>query len=311
MKQMRTHNDIKQCQHTERKRLMKNNKRKVITAILLAVLMVLPLGTGASAANTVDPDSDTGSISLTLQTRGGTKVKDVEISIYQVGTGVIQESNLLFELIEALDEVDAPLNGLTAAKTQESAAALWEAIQKMEDQSGLPVGKSAKTDENGKVKFDDLPVGTYLVVQTSRSSRYRDITPFLIALPMMNEDAPAWVFAVDATPKVQTRPTNPPPTDPEDPDPVVPPDEPEPDDPGDDNPPPPVDIDDTDVPGGDDPGLPDPDEGDIEIIDPDVPQGNLPETGMVQWPVPVLAILGLALLGMGWISERKRRLEGR
>lgn len=42
----------------------------------------------------------------------------------------------------------------------------------------------------------------------------------------------------------------------------------------------------------------------IELDDPDVPLGDLPQTGMLWWPVPILAIAGLMLLIVGIIRRR-------
>ena len=42
----------------------------------------------------------------------------------------------------------------------------------------------------------------------------------------------------------------------------------------------------------------------IELDDPDVPMGDLPQTGQLWWPVPILAIAGLILLLVGLIRRR-------
>lgn len=96
-----------------------------------------------------------------------------------------------------------------------------------------------------------------------------------------------------------------PPDNPDDPDdPYIPPDEP-------DIPTPPIDIDDPDVPLGK-PDLPkDPTEPYeiIEIDDTDVPLANLPQTGQLWWPVPLLAVSGLFLFLIGWVKHRGAQNE--
>lgn len=42
----------------------------------------------------------------------------------------------------------------------------------------------------------------------------------------------------------------------------------------------------------------------IELDDPDVPLGDLPQTGQLWWPVPILAIAGLMLMIAGIIRRR-------
>ena len=70
-------------------------------------------------------------------------------------------------------------------------------------------------------------------------------------------------------------------------------------------------IDEDEVPKGA-PGLPDdgtPDssvEDDYILIPPvEVPLASLPQTGQLWWPVPLLAVAGLALFLLGWVKQQK------
>ena len=269
-------------------------KWNVIATALLAVLLVLPLAPKAAAAErqTVDPAKDTGSISLTLKGDAGA-AKDVEITLYQVGKGTVVNNNLVFELVDGLQdaELEKPveLNGLTAEENIANAAALKAAIEKLQNtQTGDVVPtKSDKTNDEGVVTFTGLPVGVYLVVQTSRSNVYNSITSFLMYLPMTNEDGTAWEFAEMASPKLQRRSSG--------------------GDGGGGEPQlPPVVVPDPDVPLG--PVEPvEPEEPGEEIPDPEVPLVQLPQTGMLQWPVPVLALVGILLFSTGWMMDQKGR----
>lgn len=268
-------------------------KWNVIAALLLAVVLVLPLAPKAAAAEkqTVDPAKDTGSISLTLKGDAGA-AKNVEITLYQVGKGTVVNNNLVFELVDSLRdaEIEKPveLNGLTAEENIANAAALKAAIEKLQNaQTGDVVPTwSDKTNDEGVVTFTGLPVGVYLVVQTSPSSVYYSITSFLMYLPMTNEDGTAWEFAEMASPKLQRRSSGG----------------------GGDGEPqlPPVVLPDPEVPLG--PLEPvEPEEPGEEIPDPEVPLAQLPQTGMLQWPVPVLALAGLVLFSAGWMMDQKGR----
>ena len=56
-----------------------------------------------------------------------------------------------------------------------------------------------------------------------------------------------------------------------------------------------------------DPGTtPDPGEN-VDIPDEDPPQGGLPQTGVLWWPVQVLTICGIALFGIGWLEVRREK----
>ena len=85
-----------------------------------------------------------------------------------------------------------------------------------------------------------------------------------------------------------------------------------PNDPSDD-PPDDITIEDPDVPLSvppieDLPPITPPDE--IEIDDPDVPLSELPQTGQLWWPVPMLAVGGTFLLLLGWGRNRRGRYNG-
>ena len=79
---------------------------------------------------------------------------------------------------------------------------------------------------------------------------------------------------------------------------------------------------------GPDPGPdPDPDEDEFIIPDDDVPLGDLPDeeledildeepplailpqTGLLQWPIPVMCAAGLLLIALGLLSEQKRKAQ--
>lgn len=65
-----------------------------------------------------------------------------------------------------------------------------------------------------------------------------------------------------------------------------------------------TDIDDDDPPLIDNPDDPD-NPGDVEIDDPQTPLDGLPQTGLLWWPVPLLAMLGLVLIFLGCLRRRK------
>ena len=60
-----------------------------------------------------------------------------------------------------------------------------------------------------------------------------------------------------------------------------------------------------DIPDNPPPG--DPGDPPEEIPEEEVPLATLPQTGLLQWPIPVMAAAGLLLVAVGLLSERKRR----
>ncbi|MBC6764821.1 surface anchored protein [Corynebacterium sp. LK22] len=82
---------------------------------------------------------------------------------------------------------------------------------------------SQVTDENGSVRFSDLPEGIYLVTSTAPNDSYREINPFLVSVPFYGADydsTPVEGVIVakshkpGETPPPSTPPTTPPKTPP-------------------------------------------------------------------------------------------------
>lgn len=257
-------------------------RRNLLTALLLALALTVSLVPCAGAAKVVNPETDKGSVTLTL------KAKGMEATLYRVGLGKVENSNLVFELQAALAEKvgDLELNGLKAAGVEavvEKLTAKGVDLDEILDEEDIWVAKAEeKTSEGYTVELDEMPVGVYLVVQTKNRSEFEDFDPFLLYLPENQEGG--WNASVNAKPKAEEIEYD----DPEDPE----------DPPG----PPPEDIPDNPPPG--DPG--DPPE---EIPEEEVPLATLPQTGLLQWPVPVMAMAGLVLFMVGFASEKRRKAQ--
>ena len=257
---------------------------KLLTAVLLAAVMTLSMITSAAAVESGEKNFK-GSITVTLERRGE-PVKGLEVTLYQVGTGAVENNNWQFALVEALASElgELELNGLKASEVEQITDTLVKRIKKMpaEEKAALTVATKA-SDENGEIVFDDLGAGVYLAVRTKLSGY--EFAPALVYLPYGDETG--WDDEIAVNPKVSVNQGS----DPKDP----PKDPPE-------NPP---EIPDEPPPGGNkdyppgDPGL--------EIPPEEPPLANLPQTGLLQWPIPVMAAAGLLLLGTGMLVERKRR----
>ncbi len=209
-----------------------------------------------------------GSIELAIQNGSGDPVSWVEVTLYQVGTVHTENNNLYFDALEGLGDVE--LNGLTAAQNQETAAALLETVKGMKNVASW----KARTGKEGTVFFDDLEMGVYLAAQTNFNANYYAFEPFLVYLPATSADGSKWETEIQAVPKVEARPSGGEPDEPE----IIP---------------------DPEVPAG-------PGEPEIIIPEPEVPT-TLPQTGMLMWPIPLMAMAGLVLFAAGWSLEKKSR----
>lgn len=138
-------------------------------------------------------------------------------------------------------------------------------LEKYASANGL-TGIEKKIGSDGTVVFSDLELGLYLVVQTRAAAGYGAAAPFLVSVPM-NVDG-SYLYDVDAGPKVglptETESTAPEPVTPTTPETVLP----------------------SSTPA-------------VSTPTPDTP--TLPNTGQLNWPIPVLAVLGLCLFSIGWL----------
>jgi len=260
-------------------------KLKLVTAMFLALVLTVSLMPAALAVEkgTVDPatDVDLGEITVTLK-YGETKVSGVEVTLYRVAEGEVRNNNLYFNTAAALGAVE--LNGLKEDQVRQVTTELAQKINNLQETERTPLKIGPlTTDAEGVAKFGNLPVGVYLVAQSASNSY--TFSPVLLYLPY-TKDLTVWKFDVATNPKVSysgggggVTPT--PDPDPEDP---------------------PIIIPDEDPPLANMPDLED-------IIDEEPPLAVLPQTGLLQWPIPVMAMAGLLLVALGMVSERKRKAQ--
>ena len=181
-------------------------------------------------------------------------------------------------------------------------------------------GTTKTVDADGNAAFEDLELGLYLIVQSKASNGYAPIKPFLVSLPMAENGK--WNYEVDASPKVggytPVNPDTPPvpptpvpdkPGTPEQPTEPTNPDTPKNPD-GPDSPVSPGSPDSPVAPGNpDNPAAPGKPDNPALAGRPDgVVMNGLPQTGQLNWPVPVLAVSGVLLFAAGWVLNKKEVL---
>lgn len=159
---------------------------------------------------------------------------------------------------------------------------------------------------DGVAQFTGLTDGLYLIATSAATwlngTRYTPVS-FVVNIPYVfegveNNYLTATVKFETYTPPDPTPPKKDEPQNPDDP----PLDIPDPDVPMDDGPT--TEILPDDVPTTDLPELHDPD---IELPDDDVPLATLPQTGLLWWPVPLLAAAGVICVGAGAVRRKRDR----
>lgn len=241
-------------------------QRKRLPAFLTAVLLLCALSLTAYAHPVVDL-SQKGSIRVAMR-YGEQAVPGGAMTLYRVAA--VQEDDGNFGFVLTGDFADC---GIELADLQ--SAGLAKALADYAAGAELE-GQTKQIAEDGTVLFAELEPGLYLLVQTQPAAGYYAANPFLVSVPMLEEGE--YVYDVQAGPKAELSPTPGIPFIPIIPIiPVFPTPTPEPGVPV-------ISVDIEPAPPAE--------EG------PAVP--ILPQTGQLNWPVPVLAAAGLGLFAAGW-----------
>lgn len=269
--------------------------RKRLAAVLAALTLLVWCAASAFALEVVDL-SRTGSIKVSLyDSETSEAVGGGTLTLYRVAKVQKDNANLSFVYTNGFEDCGVELGDLSEG---ELAGRLAEKIAATAESTTVEIS------DFGAAEFGDLEVGLYLVVQTTAAENYNVINPFLVSVPIQENGS--YVYDVDALPKVGTAAKKTP----------EPPDTPDtPDKPEEENPNTPA------APGPDNP------DGWVlgahgekiylnpEAPSPDNPSGyvmgahGLPQTGQLNWPIPVLAVTGVVLVAAGIKLKKGNRKD--
>lgn len=207
--------------------------KRLLTAALSAVMALsvcaLPaMAEGTTSTSTFDPSITKGTLTInkyeqTTEQAGknpvekGTPLDGVEFTIYQLATidqGLNTEGN--FELkytptTSALvstnfEGVTDPTTGKIDSKAlyDQISSKITPAVKSELAAKGLKHSATTGADgaAHGQAKFENLPLGIYMVEETKAPSQILSYTAnFIVSIPMMNDDNKTWNYAVVAEPK--------------------------------------------------------------------------------------------------------------
>ncbi len=299
--------------------------RRVWNLILaLALLTALPAARAAELANDADIELDrTGSIVLDLSQASAPYSTDpATFSLYQVAEVRSDGGGYAYVLTTDFADSGVTLGDLSG---EDLAQALADHVG-----NAAPI-QSQYMDEDGQVTFSDLALGLYLVTQRGQLVGYYPLEPFLVSVPLYDAAGDFWSYEINASPKMalNSRPTppDPPPVDPDPPRPPKPTSKPPPTPSAEPTPTPTVSpsptptaspsptptptaspsptpsaeltMDPTPTPPADDGEPPLPPGTTPNPFDDAFPE-HLIQTGPQNWPIPVLAVVGLILFALGW-----------
>lgn len=225
---------------------------KVVVCALMFLILFAECGGEASAQQssilTIPETDKNGSIQITMkdaenqQTVPGGTITCINVGILETEQG---KSIWKFTNIFA----NCGLN-MEQMQTEEFAEKLWKYAQEKS-----AYGTTKEINKSGTVLFENIPVGVYLLVQQKAADGYYEVHPFVVTIPVQNENG--WCYDVDASPKMEKMKK--------------------------------------------------------KTVTPEKKQEDskkqnsrkLPQTGQLNWPIPVLTFLGVILFTIGWRLYRK------
>ena len=294
---------------------------KKVLLVMAAIVLILSVSVTVLAG----PVPDTGrrcSITISFQKNnvpvaGGSVICTQVGYIYKSGDGYSFRRLLDHKELVNLTDPDTPVE-----------------LERFVNQNNL-TGTVKTVNKNGIVTFTDLETGVYLIRQKNAPEGYMPIKPFLVTLPYLKNGE--YIYDLDASAKTElekepSEPTEPTaPTDPTEP--TTPTDPTEPTTPtGPTEPTTPTDPTEPTTPTGPTepttptaPTEPTTPTGPTEPTTPTAPTepttptgptepttpdgGDSPQTGQLNWPVPVMAILGVFCLCLGMFFAAKEKKE--
>lgn len=175
-------------------RAKKKNMRRIAILLVLFVCLTGVLPRTAMAAESPDPSRQCSlSLVCTYQLK---LLQGMPLRIYRVANGTADTG---FSLSGSFATIPVSLAGLTGSGWSTAAASLASYIRP----NGIAATASGSTDATGKVLFTGLSQGLYLVVGDTLKIGINSyfVEPFLIALPGMDQSG-AWQYDVTSYPKI-------------------------------------------------------------------------------------------------------------
>ena len=170
---------------------MKCESRHIVSVLLCFLMLICVTPTAVLGRDLVETNR---SVSLTLEYGRA----DAEFSLYRVGS--ISESGEI-----SLNEDLRNKYQVTLATDQEGWAALAKTLAPYAQRDQWSPAASGKTDAGGKLVFSSLRVGLYLVVGAPLKAEKTTYTPqpFIICLPNLENEKSPWIYDVTAKPKYE------------------------------------------------------------------------------------------------------------
>lgn len=163
---------------------------KKLFVLCLSLLFI----TKVCATNVIDFNRK-GSLSINLiEAENNEKVSGAEIELIKVASAKLDNnSNLSYELESNLSSCKIDLTNLEDEE-------LLNKVEECVDDNQV-IGQKNVTNVNGYVNFNNLDLGLYLVRQSNELENYSSIDSYLITIPTIIDNN--WIYDLNSEPKVE------------------------------------------------------------------------------------------------------------
>ena len=177
--------------------------KKIISLIAVLALLLAAFPAAADSAPSVDFGA-TGSITITLHDNSGDHnvIPGAVFRLYFVAEAYQDNTITGYRYTEAFADCGLELD-------LDNAEALASSLAEYAEANNAPY-EAGEADEEGAVVFSDLALGLYLIIEEGNVDGYYPVIPFLVTVPMANEDGTGWIYDVVASPKAEGTPVEPP-----------------------------------------------------------------------------------------------------
>ena len=172
---------------------MKNKiSKKIISVIIMTVMCITLFSVGASAVSL----NTKGSITLTILDKETKEpISDAVCRIYLIAYACENDDGVYFVYTNEFKDNGMDTNSFSDAYFPVHLRAYAES-------KSLPYTEKI-TDNKGRVVFDNLVCGAYLVVPVSAPDGYLNPEPFVVTVPTLDETQDKWIYNIDASPKIE------------------------------------------------------------------------------------------------------------
>lgn len=167
--------------------------KKILWICLLIGILALPV-----SAHEVPDVNRQGSIGIAMR-YNGSPVAGGTLTLYRTGDILENDGNYGFVLSEQFAEAGISLDSVQSPETAKKLALFAK-------QHSI-TGQTGTISSDGKLEFEKLQPGLYLLVQSKAAQGYYSIKPFLVSVPM--SESGSYSYHVDASPKVSPLPKPP------------------------------------------------------------------------------------------------------